>query len=268
MKNLSGSVLILALCVTGCSNPTKTEKSEEKLNLEDHDAKVEFRRFTYSLNSNNKQIEVLLRKINWIDVNKEAKQFGLNGANCYKKDDDYFFIIDAEHTLNSETALKAFEQIKEVSKLTKNLKAINQPFLTSEAALERIYELDQKAIYTPSDGQLKTAIGAHKRFVWTLLLNEDSTLLKEYKEVHSMGKAWPQITKNMKFIGVKDMEIYLDGYRAMLIMDARPGFDMAVSGPKWQELPQEKEWQDHVSKFQRIAPGSSIQEKWQDMEKL
>ena len=80
-----------------------------------------------------------------------------------------------------------------------------------------------------------------------------------------MGQVWPQINKNMKSVGVKDMEIYIWNFRAFLIMDTKPEFDMQIDGEKWSKLPREKEWQKFVSKFQKVDPDSKAMEKWQGM---
>ncbi|ARV16961.1 hypothetical protein BTO07_16205 [Polaribacter sp. SA4-12] len=123
-------------------------------------------------------------------------------------------------------------------------------------------------MYPAKEGQLKSKLVEFKRFVWTLLLEEAPELMAEYRKAHSIGQAWPEITNNMKKVGVKDMEIYLHGNQAILIMDTKPDFDLEKVGPEWQKLPRENEWQEYVAKFQRTSPESSIQEKWLDMNKI
>ncbi len=273
MKNCNTLILLMLAVMLGCNEAPKQSNTtsvleKNKDEKEQKYGKDEFRRFTYFLNSNKPKTEQFLKSIDWGTIDGKAMTHGIYHANCYKKDSGYFFIFDADPTLNSDELLKGFLQIDTVKSMVKNLESLGVKFPAGNNALERIYKLDQKVIYSPFMGQLKTDIGPHKRFVWTLLLKEDPKLIAEYKNAHSMGHAWPQITKNMKSVGVKDMEIYLNGTQAMLIMDTEPNFDMDVTGPKWQKLPKEKEWQDYVSKFQRIKPGSSIQEKWQDMLEL
>ncbi len=213
----------------------------------------QFRRFTYFLNSEDEQ----LLEVFTSDTFKELQSSeGIEAFYIYVKDDDYFLVIDADVSLNSEQLFNAFNGIE-------NFKSI---LPEHNRALERIYKLDQKAIYKPTDGQLKTSIAPYKRYVWTLLL--EPNLINEYKHVHAMGMAWPEITANMKTVGVKDMEIYIHKAQVMLIMDTVPDFDLNEVGPKWQKLPCEEEWQAYVAKFQRTDPESSIQEKWQDMIQL
>lgn len=273
MKNCNTLILILFAILFGCNEASKqsstTSVLEKNRDEKEHKyGKDEFRRFTYFLNSNNPRTEQFLKSIDWGTIDGKATNFGIYRANCYKKGNGYFFIFDAEPRLNSEELLNGFQQIDTVKYLMESMETLGVKFPAGNDALERIYKLDQKVIYPPFMGQLKTDIGSHKRFVWTLLLKEDPKLIAEYKKAHSMGQAWPQVTENMKAMGVKDMEIYLSGTQAILIMDTEPNFDMEVAGPKWQKLPKEKEWQEYVAKFQRIKPGSSIQEKWQDMQEL
>jgi L-rhamnose mutarotase len=270
MKSFTLLPIILFAGLFGCNAPSEKSGSTLEMgkNRDESEQKYDqekFRRFTYFLNSNNPWTEKFLKSIDWGTFNKRAINDGIYRANCYKKDSSYFFIFDADTSLQSEELLKAFLQIDTVKSMVKSLESLGVKFPEGNNALERMYELDQKVVYEPMMGQLKTDIGAQKRFVWTLLLKEDAELIAEYKKAHSMGQAWPQITKNMKEVGVKDMEIYLSGTQAFLIMDIEKSFNMDVSGPKWQNLPKEKEWQEYVAKFQRIQPGSSIQEKWQDM---
>lgn len=209
-----------------------------------------FRRFTYFLNSESEN----LLEVFTSNVFKNLKSTDeIIDLNVYQKENDFFVVIDADPSLNSEQLKDFFKQRKSF------LLEQNQP-------LERIYKLDQKEIYPSSEGQLKTSVAPYKRFVWTLLL--EPHLIYEYKRVHAMGMAWPEITDNMKSIGVKDMEIYIHQEQVMLIMDTIPDFDLDGIAPKWQKLPREEEWQAYVAKFQKTDPKSSIQEKWQDMIKL
>lgn len=213
----------------------------------------QFRRFTFYSSFDDEKFSELFTS----DVLLQLKSIDkIQEFNVYQKDKDYFFVIDVDETLDSK---KVFDLLAK----TDVFKNIKSDFPNSEEALERIYKLDQKAIYKSTEGQLKTVIAPYKRFVWTLLL--EPNLIDEYKRIHSIGMAWPEITANMKSVGVKDMEIYIHKEQVMLIMDTIPDFDLDKVGPKWQKLPREEEWQKYVSKFQKTDPENSIQEKWQDM---
>ncbi len=213
-----------------------------------------FRRFTYFLIAENSNLSEVIAS----DSFEQLKQTeGIVELNAYQKENEYFIVIDAAPSFNAE---KLFDTLQ-TSESFNDCKAV---FSNHDEALERIYKLDQKEVYTATEGQLKKSVAPYKRFVWTLLL--EPYLIDEYKNVHAMGMAWPEITANMKSIGVKDMEIYIHKEQVMLIMDTIPDFDLEAIGPEWQKLPREEEWQTYVAKFQKTDPESSIQEKWQDME--
>ncbi|MEO1451489.1 MAG: L-rhamnose mutarotase [Bacteroidota bacterium] len=233
-----------------------------------HNSQNQFRRFTYFFQTDREQVKAFFDSEEWKQISEKALSDQIFDLKLYRKESDHFLLVDAAPEMNAESLLEllkredAFEALSETLKINGvSAEAFNQP-------LERIYKLEQQVAYSPAEGQLKSNIGPYKRFVWTLLLQEDPELMAEYRRVHGMGMAWPEITSNMKSIGVKDMEIYLHDTQAILIMDTRPDFDLEEVGPKWQKLPREEEWQAYVAKFQRTDPESSIQEKWQDMKDL
>lgn len=273
MKRIHVPIFIAVLIILGCKetqNGPKETSAKETIGAERESRSVrhEFRRFTYFLQSDNPKTVELLRGLHWEKVAENANDTGVYQASCYRKNNDYLLILDAEPTLDSKTAIEALGKSDAFKTIMRKLKEIGVVFPSYDSSLERIYQLNQKVVYSPIEGQLKTELGPHKRFVWTLLLKEDTALMAEYRKAHSIGRAWPEITKNMRSIGVKDMEIYLHDAQALLIMDTKQDFNMEIIGPIWQKLPKEKEWQEYVAKFQRTRPGSSIQEKWLDMEKL
>lgn len=216
----------------------------------------QFRRFTYLAASGNADISGIITQLESEDILEKLKKLGVLVFEIYRKEETFFLLIDAEKHMNSFNLNRT---LLEVSDEFQRFSFVSSP-------LERIYKLEQKEVYAPMDGQLKKSVAPFKRFVWTLLLEPD--LIEEYKRVHGMGQAWPEITANMKTVGVKDMEIYIHGSQVVLIMDTRPDFNLEEIGPKWQELPREEEWQTYVAKFQKTDPESSIQEKWQDMRQL
>lgn len=104
-----------------------------------------------------------------------------------------------------------------------------------------------------------------QRIAMTLLLQPDPELIQAYIEQHRPENMWPQILQNMDTMGIRDMELYLQGDRAFLIMDVPEGFDLAQAGPTWEQLPREREWQQHVARFQKTDTQGKIEEKWQLM---
>ncbi|WP_020532614.1 alpha-L-fucosidase [Flexithrix dorotheae] len=188
-------------------------------------------------------------------VLKEVDELSIE---TFRLEEFTFLIIDAPSNLDFNGMMKILEK--------------NQPKLFSalseSSPLDRIYKLDQKKEYAAEEGQLIELQENSKRYVLTLEMINDPELREEYKKVHGMGMAWPEITQNMKQVGVKDMEIYLDGYRTYLVMDTKKDFDFAKDGEKWSKLPRESEWQEFVGKFQKIDPKSKTTEKWKKMNQL
>ena len=107
-----------------------------------------------------------------------------------------------------------------------------------------------------------------KRYCKTLTLKDDSQLIEEYKEAHSMGKAWPEITQGMKDIGIIDMEIYLIGNRLFMIMETCPEFEHDSAFAKLANMPRQSEWEASMAKFQNTDADAAADAKWQLMERI
>ncbi|WP_170179705.1 L-rhamnose mutarotase [Flavivirga rizhaonensis] len=271
MKKHIISLLLLLIALSSCkkqvnNQENKPQEIDDKSEVTYSDN--QFRRFTYFFQSQNSQVLDVFKTDGW----KKCKEALVHGAiydfNLYQKETDFFIVIDTDPSYNSKKMYEALNQVQEFSTFKIKLEQTGVTFPKHDSGLERIYKLDQKLTYTSQEGQLKTKIGEKKRFVWTLLLQKDPEMMAEYKRIHGIGQAWPEITANMKSIGVKDMEIYLFNEQAILIMDTHSEFDLKEVGPKWQKLPRETEWQEYVAKYQRTTPGSSIREKWLDMVEL
>ncbi len=130
---------------------------------------------------------------------------------------------------------------------------------------EKITGLNRVFKKSPEGDVLVKRNKEYSRTVMTLEIKNDPELLKEYIEVHKPDKIWPQVLDNMDAMGILDMEIYLHGYQAFLIMDSAPEFDMERDGQQWASLPGEQEWQHYVVKFQKVEPKSKALEKWKVM---
>jgi L-rhamnose mutarotase len=107
-----------------------------------------------------------------------------------------------------------------------------------------------------------------KRYCKTLQLENDRSLIEEYKKLHAMGNAWPEITQGMKEVGIIDMEIYLDGTTLFMIMDTEENFDHDKAMTKLASLPRQSEWEATVSKYQKTSSSSSAKDKWKLMERI
>jgi L-rhamnose mutarotase len=107
-----------------------------------------------------------------------------------------------------------------------------------------------------------------KRYCKTLQLENDTTLIEEYKKLHAIGNAWPEITRGMKDVGIIDMEIYLDGTTLFMIMDTEQNFDHERAMTTLAMLPRQSEWEETVSRFQKTTVSSSAKEKWKLIERI
>ena len=107
-----------------------------------------------------------------------------------------------------------------------------------------------------------------KRYCKTLQLENNADLIDEYKKMHAMRSAWPEITQGMKDVGIIDMEIYLDGTTLFMIMDTVENFDHESAMTKLAAMPRQSEWEKAVSKFQKTSSSSSAKNKWRLIERI
>ncbi len=107
-----------------------------------------------------------------------------------------------------------------------------------------------------------------KRYCKVLSLKDDPALIAEYKKVHAMGAAWPEITGGIKNVGILDMEIYIYGSMLFMIMDTVPDFDHDAAMKKLATLPRQQEWEQYVSKFQQTDGTATTVAKWQLLERI
>lgn len=107
-----------------------------------------------------------------------------------------------------------------------------------------------------------------KRYCKTLSLKDDAQLIEDYKKVHALGAAWPEITQGMKEVGIIDMEIYILGTRLFMIMDTVADFDHDKAMAELACKPRQSEWEAYVSRFQQTSAEATADEKWQLMERI
>jgi L-rhamnose mutarotase len=108
----------------------------------------------------------------------------------------------------------------------------------------------------------------YKRYCKTMLLNNDPEQIREYRQTHRIGAAWPEVTRGAKEIGIIDLEIYIFGNRLFMIMDTVPDFDHEKAMLDLSLKPRQQEWETFVSRFQKVSPEATSMEKWQLMERV
>jgi len=148
----------------------------------------QFRRFTYLVTSEHQSISEITAQIKSEDIQRQLSASAIRAFEVYQKEQDCFLLIDAEPNMTSYTVSQALSDIQGEVDFLLLFQKKNNTFSFESSALERIYKLDQKVAYSPREGQLKNDIGKKKRFVWTLLLEEDPKLIAEYKKVHGIGQ--------------------------------------------------------------------------------
>ncbi|MDE6127508.1 MAG: L-rhamnose mutarotase [Muribaculaceae bacterium] len=105
-----------------------------------------------------------------------------------------------------------------------------------------------------------------KRYCQTLDLRDDPALVEEYRRRHEA--VWPEILAGIREVGILDMDIYLLGTRAFMIVETALDFDWDSAMARLATLPRQQEWEDYMSVFQSAAPGLSSAEKWRPMERV
>jgi L-rhamnose mutarotase len=107
-----------------------------------------------------------------------------------------------------------------------------------------------------------------KRYCKVLSLKNDKNLIKQYINVHKPENTWPEIPRGIREVGIIDMEIYLHGNQAFMIMDTVPDFDHDKAMKKLGSLPRQKEWEEYVSQFQQAGSKADTPEKWELVERI
>ena len=107
-----------------------------------------------------------------------------------------------------------------------------------------------------------------KRYCKILTLKDDPELIKQYKNVHGINNAWPEITQGMKDVGIIDMEIYIHGNILFMIMDTTADFDHEKAMTVLATKPRQKEWESFVSKFQNTDSEATAVGKWTLMDRI
>lgn len=124
---------------------------------------------------------------------------------------------------------------------------------------------------------MKTTINSYRirqydqpteRYCRTLDLRDDPQLIAEYRRRHSRECIWPEVMAGIREVGILEMEIYILGTRLFMIVEIPAGFDWDEAMKHLATLPRQQEWEDYMSVFQLVRPGSTSAEKWQPMERM
>ena len=105
-----------------------------------------------------------------------------------------------------------------------------------------------------------------KRYCQTLDLRDDPALVAEYRRRHAA--VWPEILAGIREVGILDMDIYLLGNRAFMIVETPLDFAWDSAMERLASLPRQQEWEDYMSIFQAAEPGQTSAQKWKPMERV
>lgn len=112
----------------------------------------------------------------------------------------------------------------------------------------------------------KTSGGTVRRYCRMLRLRPG--MADEYRLRHSREKIWPEIVEGIRSVGILEMEIYLLGDTAFMILETPADLDLDAAMARLATLPRQQEWEDYMSVFQQAEPGATSAEKWQPMERV
>jgi L-rhamnose mutarotase len=105
-----------------------------------------------------------------------------------------------------------------------------------------------------------------QKYCLALDLNEDPTLMGEYKKYHE--KIWPEIKKSIIDSGIENLDIYCVGNRMFMIIEANETFTFERKGEMDANNSKVQEWEELMWKYQKALPWANEGEKWMMMEKI
>jgi Uncharacterized conserved protein len=107
-----------------------------------------------------------------------------------------------------------------------------------------------------------------KRYCQTLDLKKSPILIAKYKQLHSQEFVWPEILAGIRQVGILEMEIFIIRHHLFMIVETPLDFDWDKAMAELDKLPRQREWENYVSVFQSVLPGSTSSQKWQLMDRI
>lgn len=105
-----------------------------------------------------------------------------------------------------------------------------------------------------------------QRFVKTIWLVDSPEAIAEYRRVHD--EIWPEIKEGIKSVGISEMELYLLGNLAVMIMEVPDDVNVDKAMDCLSRLPRQEEWEAYVARFQQCNPTDTSAGKWKEMEQI
>lgn len=107
-----------------------------------------------------------------------------------------------------------------------------------------------------------------KKLCFACDLVDSPELIEIYKQYHSRGNAWPEITKSIKDSGIIDMEIYVLANRLFMIMEVDETYTPERKQKMDLDNQKVQEWEGLMWQFQQAPPGAKDGKKWLPMEQI
>ena len=105
-----------------------------------------------------------------------------------------------------------------------------------------------------------------KTYALTINL-KDPEAIRQYRHHHA--HPWPEVTRALRAVGIREMKIYLLGRRLFMTMQTTDAFQPEVDFPRYLTLhPKCQEWEDLMGTFQERVPEAKEGEKWAYMEQI
>ncbi|MFI1773465.1 L-rhamnose mutarotase [Thalassobellus citreus] len=105
-----------------------------------------------------------------------------------------------------------------------------------------------------------------KRFFLFCDLKDDAKLIAEYKDHHK--SVWPEIIKSIKDSGIENMEIYNNGNRLFMVIQANDTFSFEAKAKMDASNSKVQEWENLMWKYQQKIPWAKEGEKWLSLEQI
>lgn len=107
-----------------------------------------------------------------------------------------------------------------------------------------------------------------KRYCQILDLYNDAELIERYKQTHTPENSWPEISAGIREVGVLNMEIYISGNRLFMVVDTAEDFEWDSAFGRLATMDRQAEWEEYMSQFQIVEPGSTSSDKWTQMARI
>ena len=105
-----------------------------------------------------------------------------------------------------------------------------------------------------------------KHFGLTLQLVDDPAAIERYNEHHR--QVWPEVTAELRAVGIERMHIFLLGRRLFQFVEARDSFDPARDFPRLNDNPRYAEWDRLMRTMQEKVPEAGDEGWWAPMEEV